>query len=101
MLYPLHQSRARNAEKVRSNGSGALLRELTDGHMSVPNQGLVEWCEYVLLGPRQGLSRVQSLGDASSVLKRLVIPVIEGCSDQPSCPRTRPRPSGQRRLVVS
>lgn len=42
------------------------------------NQGLVEWCEYVLVGLRQDLSRVKSLGDASFVLKRLFIPAIDG-----------------------
>ena len=42
------------------------------------NRGLVEWCEYVLVGLRQDLSRVKSLGDASFVLKRLFIPAIDG-----------------------
>ncbi|VXC10013.1 Fic family protein [Citricoccus sp. K5] len=39
--------------------------------------GLVRWCEYVLLGLRDDLTRVKSLGEASFVRARVLLPAID------------------------
>ncbi|NUL46474.1 Fic family protein [Cellulosimicrobium funkei] len=39
--------------------------------------GLVRWCEYVLLGLRDDLERVKSLGEASFVRARVLSPAID------------------------
>lgn len=41
------------------------------------DNGLVRWCEYVLLGLRDDLSRVKYLGKASFVRERVLIPAIQ------------------------
>lgn len=39
--------------------------------------GLVRWCEYMLVGLRNDLSRVKSLGDASFVRDRVLLPAVD------------------------